>query len=171
MAEFKISHKILGGSKMEKLYGAQSNVGTLKKALLHRPGYEFANPDVFIPYYEGEKEVPNLEKAQKEHDEFADALRSFGVEVEYLGDVDDDKLSSVYATDMAIILDDGAIISRPGKEERLGEESVTEKRLIEMGIPIIGHITAPGTFEGGGETLWLDQKTLLVGSTDRKSVV
>ena len=68
---------------------------------------------------------------------------------------------------MVIILDDGGIISRPGKEERLGEESVTEKRLIEMGIPIIGHITAPGTFEGGGETLWLDQKTLLVGSTYR----
>lgn len=151
----------------EKLYGAQSNVGTLRKALIHRPGFEFANPDVFIPYYEGEMPVPDLEEAQKEHDQFAQALKEYGVEVEYLGEVADDKISSIYATDMAIITDEGAVISRPGKEERLGEELVTEAKLKKMGIPIIGRITEPATFEGGGETIWLDHDTLLVGSTYR----
>lgn len=152
---------------MKRTYGAQSNVGTLKKALIHRPGFEFANPKVFIPYYEGEMPVPDLTKAQAEHDGFAKALTDYGVEIEYLGDVAPDKISSIYATDMALILDDGAIISRPGKEERLGEELVTENKLKEMGIPIIGRITAPATFEGGGETIWLDHDTLLVGSTYR----
>lgn len=152
---------------MEKKFGAQSNVGTLKKALIHRPGFEFANPEVFLPYYENEQPVPDLAKAQAEHDEFAQCLKDYGVEVEYLGKVAPDKISSIYATDMALITDEGAIISRPGKEERLGEELVTEKKLKEMGIPIIGKITAPATFEGGGETIWLDHDTLLVGSTYR----
>lgn len=89
------------------------------------------------------------------------------MEVEYLGEVADDKISSIYATDMAIITDEGAVISRPGKEERLGEETVTEVKLKEMGIPVIGRITEPATFEGGGETIWLDHDTLLVGSTYR----
>ena len=64
-----------------------SEIGKLKKVLLHRPGNELLNltPDTL-----GEllfDDIPYLEDAQKEHDAFADALRDNGVEVVYLEDL------------------------------------------------------------------------------------
>ena len=64
-----------------------SEIGKLKKVLLHRPGNELLNltPDTL-----GEllfDDIPYLEDAQKEHDEFAAALKDNGVEVVYLEDL------------------------------------------------------------------------------------
>ena len=64
-----------------------SEIGKLKKVLLHRPGNELLNltPDTL-----GEllfDDIPYLEDAQKEHDAFAAALRENGVEVVYLEDL------------------------------------------------------------------------------------
>ena len=64
-----------------------SEIGKLKKGLLHRPGNELLNltPDTL-----GEllfDDIPYLEDAQKEHDAFAAALRENGVEVVYLEDL------------------------------------------------------------------------------------
>ena len=64
-----------------------SEIGKLKKVLLHRPGNELLNltPDTL-----GEllfDDIPFLPDAQKEHDAFAKALRDNGVEVVYLEDL------------------------------------------------------------------------------------
>ena len=64
-----------------------SEIGKLKKVLLHRPGNELLNltPDTL-----GEllfDDIPYLPDAQKEHDGFANALRDNGVEVVYLEDL------------------------------------------------------------------------------------
>ncbi|EFR31841.1 arginine deiminase [Eremococcus coleocola] len=61
-----------------------SEIGKLKKVVLHRPGKELENlvPD-FLPRLLFD-DIPFLEDAQKEHDAFADALRENGVEVLYL---------------------------------------------------------------------------------------
>jgi len=45
---------------------------------------------------------------------------------------------------------------------RLAEIDLTERSYGELGIPVIGRIEAPGTVEGG-DTLWLDERTLAVG--------
>lgn len=61
-----------------------SEIGRLKKVLLHRPGAELDN---LIPSLLEEllfDEIPWLEMAQKEHDAFAAKLRELGVEVYYL---------------------------------------------------------------------------------------
>ena len=61
-----------------------SEIGKLKIVLLHRPGEELEN---LIPDYLTDllfDDIPYLELAQREHDAFADALRSRGVEVLYL---------------------------------------------------------------------------------------
>lgn len=62
-----------------------SEVGQLKKVLLHRPGLELKN---LTPRYLEDllfDEIPWLAKAQVEHDGFAELLKKNGVEVFYVG--------------------------------------------------------------------------------------
>lgn len=61
-----------------------SEIGRLKKVLLHRPGRELLN---LIPEYLDRllfDDIPYLEIAQKEHDEFSGILRANGVKVYYI---------------------------------------------------------------------------------------
>lgn len=64
-----------------------SEIGKLKKVLLHRPGNELLNltPDTLGRLLFDD--IPYLPDAQKEHDSFAKALRDNGVEVVYLEDL------------------------------------------------------------------------------------
>ena len=64
-----------------------SEIGTLKKVLLHRPGKELLNltPDTLSRLLFDD--IPFLPDAQKEHDAFAKALTDNGVEVVYLEDL------------------------------------------------------------------------------------
>ena len=64
-----------------------SEIGKLKKVLLHRPGNELLNltPDSLSELLFDD--IPFLPDAQKEHDAFAEALRENGVEVVYLEDL------------------------------------------------------------------------------------
>lgn len=64
-----------------------SEIGKLKKVLLHRPGKELEN---LMPDYLERllfDDIPYLKIAQEEHDEFANILRNNGVEVVYLEDL------------------------------------------------------------------------------------
>ncbi|MBF8970298.1 MULTISPECIES: arginine deiminase [unclassified Streptococcus] len=61
-----------------------SEIGRLKKVMLHRPGKELEN---LMPDYLERMlfdDIPFLEEAQREHDAFAQKLRDEGVEVLYL---------------------------------------------------------------------------------------
>ena len=64
-----------------------SEIGRLKKVMLHRPGKELEN---LMPEYLERllfDDIPYLKEAQREHDAFADCLRGQGVEVVYLTDL------------------------------------------------------------------------------------
>jgi arginine deiminase len=74
--------------------GANSEVGTLRAVILHRPGAELQrltprNNDALL--FDG---LPWVAKAQEEHDAFADLLRSRGVEVLLLGELLTEALAS-----------------------------------------------------------------------------
>ena len=65
----------------------KSEIGPLKKVLLHRPGRELLN---LLPERLGEllfDDIPFLREARREHDAFAGILRGCGVEVVYLEDL------------------------------------------------------------------------------------
>ena len=68
---------------MKGLY-VHSEIGPLKKVLLHRPGEELLNlaPDDLERLLFDD--IPFLEIAQQEHDRFAEVLREQGAEVLYL---------------------------------------------------------------------------------------
>lgn len=68
-------------------FGSNSEVGTLRAVILHRPGPELQrltprNNDALL--FDG---LPWVAKAQREHDAFAEVLRSRGVEVMLLADL------------------------------------------------------------------------------------
>lgn len=64
-----------------------SEIGKLKKVMLHRPGNELNNltPDVMEKLLFDD--IPYLKTAQEEHDSFAELLRNNGTEVVYLEDL------------------------------------------------------------------------------------
>jgi N-dimethylarginine dimethylaminohydrolase len=59
------------------------------------------------------------------------------------------------------VTDEGAVLLRPGKRERLGEPDALVADLERAGVPVAGR-QQEGTAEGG-DTVWLDERTLLVG--------
>jgi len=72
-----------------------SEIGKLKKVLLHRPGKELEN---LMPEYLERllfDDIPYLKIAQEEHDEFANILRNYGVEVVYLEDLVAESIANV----------------------------------------------------------------------------
>ena len=71
-----------------------NEIGKLKTVLLHRPGMEIEN---IVPEYLQRllfDEIAYLKQAQREHDKFADILRSEGVEVLYLTELMEEVLEN-----------------------------------------------------------------------------
>ena len=72
---------------METAIHNTSEIGRLRRVLLHRPGGELEN---LMPEYLERllfDDIPYLKEAQRGHDAFADCLRQQGVEVVYLTDL------------------------------------------------------------------------------------
>jgi arginine deiminase len=89
--------------------GVSSEVGQLRTVLLHRPGPELKrltprNNDKLL--FDG---IPWVSRAQEEHDAFADALRSRGVEVLYLTELLVETLASEEARSHAIAAVTGSL--------------------------------------------------------------
>ncbi|AHH08816.1 arginine deiminase [Borrelia anserina] len=70
-----------------------SEIGRLRKVLLHRPGEELENLTPSIMKKLLFDDIPYLEVARQEHDVFADTLRHNGVEVVYIEDLVSETLS------------------------------------------------------------------------------
>jgi dimethylargininase len=68
----------------------------------------------------------------------------------------------IYVHDPALVTDRGAVLLRPGKEGRRIEVDAMAVDLVEAGLPLAARLEAPATAEGG-DMLWLDERTLLVG--------
>ena len=68
---------------------------------------------------------------------------------------------AIYVYDPCLVTDDGAVLLRPGKPERQGEPDALVADLERAGVPVAGR-QEEGTAEGG-DTVWLDEDTLLAG--------
>lgn len=140
-------------------YGGHTNVAPLRRVLVYPP----VTPDGAASWEAfGYLRPFDQERAAAEHATFRDLLADAGVEV-LIGELDDPALQDgIFPYDPVIITDAGALLGRPGKPLREGEVALLEATLGGLGVPIAGRITAPGTFEGG-DSFWLDEKTLAVG--------
>jgi len=115
---------------MESPVHVSSEVGRLKKVLLHRPGQELEN---LMPQYLSRQlfeDIPYLVHAREEHDRFADTLRSCGVEVLYLLDLAAEAVEAAGAQER--IADD--YLAEIGLSVR-GAERDVRAYLLDMPVP------------------------------------
>jgi N-dimethylarginine dimethylaminohydrolase len=109
----------------------------------------------------GWRAAPDPVALAAEHEQLSAQLEAAGAEV-VLGEPMPDGLDAIYTFDPAISTPAGAVVLRSGKELRLGESEVTAGDLAAAGVVVLGRLEAPATADGG-DTIWLDERTLLVG--------
>jgi N-dimethylarginine dimethylaminohydrolase len=139
-------------------FGCQSMTAPLRRVLVRAPRREDA---AFWQAY-GWRYEPDPGAAADEHAAFRALLSESGAEVVLAETAHGPDPDAIYAYDPAIVSDAGAILLRPGKEGRRGEPEAMAADFAEAGVPIAGRLEAPALAEGG-DTVWLDESTLLVG--------
>ncbi len=80
---------------MNSVLNVTSEIGKLKKVVLHKPGREIEN---LVPEYLNKllfDDIPFLEAAREEHDGFANILRQNGVEVLYIEKLVEESLTDI----------------------------------------------------------------------------
>ena len=101
-------------------------------------------------------------KAASQHAVLAELVAASGSEIEWIEDKADGLSDSVFTHDPSLMTDRGALILSMGKPLRAGEPSLHEETYTRLGIPILGRVEAPGQVEGG-DCVWLDARTLVIG--------
>jgi dimethylargininase len=104
-----------------------------------------------------ERETIDVEVAARQHRAYCDALRACGARVLTLPRADE-LPDSVFVEDTAVVLDEVALMTRPGVESRRGEVGLVEKDVALL-RPVV-RVEAPATLEGGdvmrvGRTLYV----------------
>ncbi len=113
----------------------------------------------------GWRSEPDPAGLADEHAAFCALLEGAGAEVvRALGEPGN--LDSIYVYDPALVAGTRAVMLRPGKPERRGEPEALAPDLVAAGVPVAARIAGPGLVEGG-DTLWLDAHTWLVGRSYR----
>jgi N-dimethylarginine dimethylaminohydrolase len=139
-------------------YGAQGMAGRLLRVLVNRPGERFgAAHDTEGAFY---AEPVDLPRAQAQHDALVTVLEDSGAQVERL-----DRESgpdSIYTYDPALVCDGGAILLRSGKAIRQAEAPAMGEWFEANGIPVLARLEGSALADGG-DLLWLDSRTLVVG--------
>jgi len=144
-------------------FGAQSMTGRLERVLVRPP-----LPEDGVHWREyGWRAAPDHAKAAEEHEVFRGLLEDAGSEV-VLSSHDPGNPDAIYVYDPVLVGSEGAVLLRPGKEGRRGEPGAMAEPLAAAGVPIAAELADPVVAEGG-DTVWLDAETLLVGIGYRTS--
>jgi len=104
---------------------------------------------------------PDREALVREHSEFVNLLSSLGCTV-HTAQAVDGLVDAVYMHDPMIMTPHGAILLQMGKRVRQPEPAQIRKDLERIGVPILGELTGSAIADGG-DKVWLDAKTLLIG--------
>jgi N-dimethylarginine dimethylaminohydrolase len=133
-------------------------VGRLLRVLVRPPA-----PEAWAAWRAyGWRAEPDLVRFPEEHEAFREILSGFGAEVFVAQTPGPANPDAIYVYDPALVTDEGALLLIPGKDGRRGEVADMYADLTEAGVPVMGKLHHPATAEGG-DTLWLDEQTLLVG--------
>jgi len=137
--------------------------GELRRVLVRRP----LPADAAAWQAYGWRAAPDVAAAQAEHEAFCALLEEAGAEV-VVSEHDPGNPDAIYTYDPTLVGGDGAVLLLPGKEGRRREPEASVAALERAGVPVAGRIELPATVEGG-DTVWLDGETLLVGIGYRTS--
>ena len=104
---------------------------------------------------------PDRNSLVREHNEFVQLLEKLGCKV-HIASAVDGLVDAVYMHDPMIMTPHGAILLQMGKRVRQPEPAQIRKDLERIGVPILGELTGSAIADGG-DKVWLDAKTLLIG--------
>jgi dimethylargininase len=116
----------------------------------------------------GWRAAPDHAAAATEHEHLCGILEAAGAEV-VVSRHDPGNPDAIYVYDPVLVGAEGAVLLRPGKEERRSEPGAIATSLAAADVLIAAEIVAPAVAEGG-DTVWLDEHTLLVGIGYRTNV-
>jgi N-dimethylarginine dimethylaminohydrolase len=141
-----------------RTFGCQSMTGRLERVLVKQP-----SPEAWAAWraYSWRSE-PDPVGLAAEHEAFCRLLADAGAEVVIGRTGGAANPDAIYAYDPALVADSGAVLLMPGKEGRRREPEDMGVDFMEAGVPLAGQVRFPATVEGG-DTVWLDEQTLLVG--------
>lgn len=111
-----------------------------------------------------ERNVIDVDRARRQHRAYEEALATLGCGVESLPALDD-LPDAVFVEDVAVVLDEIAIVTRPGAESRRPEAAEIAPVLAQYRR--VTFILPPGTLDGG-DVLRLDRR-IFVGQTGRSN--
>lgn len=136
----------------------------LKRVIVKRPSEAFLSQSHLSTEWKTFNYLsePSFEEAKKEFASFISILEKYVPEIDYLPESSDVGLDSIYAHDPVKFTPVGAIILKSGKKLRQPEASVYKEYLESKGIPIVGELSGDAVSDGG-DLVWLDDKTLVVG--------
>jgi N-dimethylarginine dimethylaminohydrolase len=137
--------------------GSQSMTGRLERVLVRPPLAEDA--EHWRAY--GWRAAPDHSAAAAEHEQLCEILEAAGAEV-VVSRHDPGNPDAIYVYDPVLVGAEGAVLLRPGKEGRRGEPSAIAASLTNADVPVARRLAEPVLAEGG-DTVWLDGRTLLVG--------
>jgi N-dimethylarginine dimethylaminohydrolase len=144
---------------VDAAFGSQSMAAPLKRVLMRpaRGAMQGADP---ARWHYG----PSFDaaRAAAQHAAFAALVAASGASVEWLDDADDGLADSVFTHDPSLMTDKGAVILSMGKALRRAEPALHEAAYRRLGIPVLGRVEGDGQVEGG-DCVWLDRNTLVVG--------
>jgi len=111
-----------------------------------------------------EREAIDVDNARAQHSLYEGVLGGLGCRVEHL-DEDPGFPDSVFVEDIAVVLDEIAVITRPGALSRRGERASIERALAPH-RPVV-RIKAPGILDGGD--VMAVAKSIYVGLSTRSN--
>ncbi|HLG54040.1 MAG TPA: arginine deiminase family protein [Vicinamibacterales bacterium] len=143
-----------------------SEVGRLVRVVVKRPLDAFIDQATIARQWETLHFAapPDLDRATREHDRLVGLLESVGAKVHLLPRDAHTTLDSIYVRDASIVSEQGVILCNMGKPQR-ADEPAAQARAIAAGLlrlSVHGRIEPPGVLEGG-DVIWLDRRTLVVG--------
>lgn len=106
--------------------------------------------------------APDFARAAAQHDHFLELVAARGADLLRLPAAPGVGLDSIYARDAAIVTPRGVVLCGMGKPQREGEPAAQRAALTAWGVEVAGAIVPPGRLEGG-DVVWLDRRTILVG--------
>jgi dimethylargininase len=137
-----------------------SSTAPLRRVLLRRPPSDCSDWQRFRW-----RAAPDAPALAAEHEALCELLAGAGAEVVV---AEPTTLDAIYVYDPALVADDGAVLLRPGKAERLTEVEELGAELERVGVPVVHRLEHPLQAEGG-DFFWLDGGTLCAGRGYRTS--
>ena len=145
----------------EARFGVRSMTAPLRRVLVRSPATtgDFAGADW---------RTPDPELLARQHDQFCQLLADLGCDVE-LAAATDEMVDATYVRDSGMVTGRGAVLFQMAKPVRAAEPPLLGAALEAAGVPVIAELTGSARADGG-DIIWLDEQTLLVGRSYRTNL-